>query len=478
MFVPKFLLFCGLALMFTGGFASKPFAATIDLVPVRVLIDVRSTHSDGKHDMATLIHLAEKRGIDALAFTEHDRVSIRFGIEPIANILGYSMQHPSLYTTGLKDFFSALDRQILQHPNIQLFAGTESMPGYTWSGVPFKNLSLHHADRHLITLGIEKPEQVEGLSSYDLSYAHGHQGISLIFWSLLFLVIMGVLIYCRQQKWAGLLAVSFTVLLILWLTKMDADEGADEAFMQSAHQQGLFVIWAHPGTLSGVRSGPMGIKLNTPPYNQRVFEEPTADAFAALYGESDQNTLAGGLWDQYMMGYMLGVHEKPIWAVAAGDYHEEGMANEYLGNFPMDVWATSKKTKAILAAMQQGHMVAWGMKKDQNISLRTLYLEDANGLRLMPGDEAHVRAPLHVVVALTEAFQSASADKKYPKFFLGEWIIDGKLIQTTPLRIDSEQSPAHLFDVKLAVEKGGHVIRLQIKQGLRMVANPFLVHVE
>jgi len=84
--------------------------------PKRVLIDVRSTHSDGLHDMPMLISLAKKRGIDALAFTEHDRYSIRFGIAPMPNILGYSMQHPSLYVTGLDYFFSDLKQQRAQHP--------------------------------------------------------------------------------------------------------------------------------------------------------------------------------------------------------------------------------------------------------------------------------------------------------------------------------------------------------------------------
>ena len=39
----------------------------------RVLLDVRSNHSDGAHDMDMLAGLAKKRGIDTLVFGEHDR---------------------------------------------------------------------------------------------------------------------------------------------------------------------------------------------------------------------------------------------------------------------------------------------------------------------------------------------------------------------------------------------------------------------
>lgn len=436
--------------------------------PKRVLIDVRSNHSDGKHDMPMLIDLAKKRGIDTLAFTEHDRYSIRFGIDPMPNILGYSMQHPSLYVTGLDYFFSDLNHQRAQHPEIQLFAGTESTPGYTWSGIPFKNLSLHNAERHLITLGIESPKQVKGLSSYDLRHADGHRTISLAFWCGLIFVLIFIFMRRRKRSVALLLMASFIAFLTSWLMKPTIDPDVD--FIDTAHEQGLFVIWTHPGTLSGVREGPMGVQLDTPPYNKRVFQDPTADAFAAVYGDTDQNTVAGGLWDRYMMDYMHGYHNKPIWAVAAGDYHEEGMANEYLGNFPMDVWSSTAKSNDVLAAMRQGHMAAWGMTKKKNVAIKALYLEDANGLRLLPGDEAHVRPPLHVVAALTDAVQ----DSKEHETFQGEWIIDGSIVKTALLKVNANQTQV----TPLQVSKGVHVIRLQIKQGLRMVANPFLVHVE
>jgi len=435
--------------------------------PTRLLIDVRSTHSDGKHDMNMLIPLAKKRGIDTLAFTEHDRFSIRFGIDPIPNILGYSLQHPSLYTTGLDKFFTDLNRQRSLHSDIQLFAGTESIPGYTWSGIPFNDLTLHNVERHLITLGIEKPEQVEGLSSYDLRHGYGHHAISLAFWCGLVFLLTIILLRRRKRPIALLLMASFIAFLTSWLMKPTTDPDAD--FIDSAHKQGLFVIWTHPGTLSGVRKGPMGIQLDTPPYSQRVFKKPTADAFSAVYGDTDQNTVAGGLWDRYLMDYMRGYHNKPIWAVAAGDYHEEGMANEYLGNFPMDVWSNTAKPHDVLTALRQGHMVAWGMGKDKNIAIQALYLEDANGLRLLPGDEAKVQPPLHVVAALRDTINHNEHSS-----FQADWIIDGTIVRSDLLQVNNLQAQ----QIPLQLEKGSHVIRLQIKQGLRMVANPFLVHIE
>ncbi|MDQ6953807.1 MAG: hypothetical protein Q9M15_09785 [Mariprofundaceae bacterium] len=435
--------------------------------PHRVLIDIRSKHSDGEHDMSTLIALAEKRGVESMAFTEHDRFSIRFGIDPIPQWLGYSQQHPSLYTTGLMAFFDDLKKQRLQHPEIQLFGGTESIPGYDWTGIPFQNLVLHNVERHMISLGIEKPEQVKGLTSYDLSYGLGDRTISLSFWCALMFISVMFFLLKRKRGMALLMVASMTAFLATWLMKPKVD--IDAAWIESAKNQSLFTIWTHPGTLSGVRSGPLGVQLDTPPYSQRVFEEPTADAFAAVYGDTDLNTLAGGLWDRYLMDYMHGYHAKPIWAVAAGDFHAEGQSGEYLGNFPMDVWSEDAKPVHVLEALQAGHMVAWGMGQHDNIAVKVLFLKDSAGHILQVGDEGWVKSPVQVVVALQEHIKRPSLVQRLQ----GQWIVDGHTVEKVGLRVDAKPTV-----VSLPLEKGVHVIRFQIKQGVRLVANPFLVHVE
>jgi len=225
-----------------------------------------------------------------------------------------------------------------------------------------------------------------------------------------------------------------------------------------------------------VRDGPMGVHLNTPPYNEVVFESSSADGFAAVYGDTDRNTVPSGLWDQYMLEYMAGSRPKPIWAVAAGDYHEEGQSGEYLGNFPMDVWAKSAKQDDILAALKQGRMASWHMRHNQNIAVRALYLDYTNpesGVndRLPAGGEAAVMQDVRVVIALRELDLSQTYHT-----FQGRWIVDGQVAAQVKLSTD-ESIPIHATTLKLS--KGRHVIRFQIpgQQGIRMEANPFLVRV-
>jgi uncharacterized membrane protein len=440
--------------------------------PYRVLIDVRSNHSDGTHDFDTLVSLAKKRHLDAIAFTEHDRYSIRLGIDPIPHIFGYSQEHPSLYQTGVDNFFTDLKR-IQQQSNITVFAGTESTPGYYWQGIPFKNLSLHNAEKHFITLGVKKPNHITKLSSYTLKYGYGNKELSLVFWFVFIFGLIFILIRRKKRGVALLLAGSFIAFMTTWLMKPKVDP--DQAFIESAHAQNLFVIWTHPGTKSGVRQGPMGVLLDTPPYNREVFQSATADAFAATYGDNDNNTVAGSLWDQYMMDYLTGYIGKPIWAVAAGDYHEEGQSGEFLGNFPMDVWAKSAKEDDILAALKQGRMTAWQMGKQHNLSLNTLSLLYTNlktqeTETMFTGDTAVVSPNVTLIASLKEM------DSTKPVIKLqAQWIVDGQIVGHIWLSSDMQAAQSY----PLHLSKGNHVIRLQIpaQQGIRMEANPFLVQV-
>ncbi len=437
----------------------------------RVLLDVRSNHSDGAHDMATLAALAQRRGIDVLTFGEHDRYTIRLGLDPVAGKLGISQEHPSLYETGLENFFTDLARVKANHPGMTFMAATESTPGYHWSGTPFIDLTLHDAERHIIAFGVEKPEQIKALPSYDMRNIKGNSMLSATFWTLVVFLLLVWTIRKRNRNVALLLALSCIALMAIWMMQRQVDPDVD--FIEEAREQGLMTIWAHPGTLSGVRDGPMGVKLDTPPYNRRVFEAPTADAFAAVYGDTDSNTVPGGMWDRFMMDYSMGYRAQPIWGVAAGDYHAEGQANEYLGNYPMDVWADSGDGKDILKAVKLGRSVSWALPKDRNLRMVALFAKDSTGKRYLPGSEVVVSGNVTLYAAISE-WVAKTGQVKGVVNLRGEWIVDGRVVASVVLPSDGTVSVT-----PVELPRGVHVVRLRIpmQMGMRMEANPFLLKV-
>lgn len=440
-------------------------------LPVRMLMDVRSVHSDGAHTYATLAELAKARGIEVLAFGEHDRFTIRLGLDPIPQWIGYSQEHPSIYTTGLAELFGDLDYTRKKFPDMKLMLATESTPGYHWTGIPFRDLTLHNAERHIIALGVERPAQIQALPSFSLIYGVGNQQLSLIIWCVVVFALLIILFRRRRRGVALLLLASFIAFLSTWLIRDRTDP--DEAFLQAAHEQGLFTVWAHPGTMSGVRDGPMGVKLDTPPYSRRVFEQPTADGFAAIYGDTDYNCEPGGPWDRLMQDYVNGYIQHPIWAVSAGDFHKEGDFGVHVGDFPMDVFARSTSHDDIMWALERGHVVAWGVGQNRNPRMRELKLVDANGKTLLPGDEEHVRGTVTLYAAVDELVDSPEAAMSLP--FTAQWIVDGEVVSAAVLPVNGEVS-----QLSLNLQPGPHVVRLRIpsQQKVRMEANPFLLHVD
>jgi len=461
--------------MASGGFARfvlvllllLPATVDAEVQSVRTLIDVRSNHSDGGHDFETLIRLAKGRGIEALAFTEHDRTAIRLGIEPIPSLLGYTMERPSLYTTGLDNFFADLAAARNRHPEIVLLAGVEATPGYAWRGTPLLDLTLVDAERHLIALGAEKREQIETLPSYRLAHLRMPLSLWLGFWIVLTLLL---LLFARHRRWQlSLAVVSLAMGGWAMVRAMQPAPDADAAFIAQAGKNGLLTLWTHPSTRSGVRAGPLGVQLDTPPYSNRIFMPPFAAGFSALYGDTEQSAEPNGPWDRHMLDRLHGSPLPPLWAFAAGDFHAEGEAGEFLGNFPMDLFVAAKGERPtpqeLLAALRGGRMVAWGLPKDRNLSFAELWLQDDSGYRLLPGDDGMLSGTLHLHAQLTE-FGAAAA--QWPDAL--DLIVDGELRSRIAPGSDG------LIDESLLLSPGPHLIRLRMppQKGVRMESNPFM----
>jgi len=432
-----------------------------EAAPLRVVVDLRSNHSDGAHSFEELIALAKARKIDAIAFTEHDRQTIRFAPEPLIRFFGIEKELPSLWQSSLARFFSDLQKARAQHPEIVLLAGVETAPGYRWQWRFPWHWRLVDAEKHLIALGVERPAQIEALPSWRLSGIASDRTFSVLFWIGLFLPLLWIF-RKRKALWASFGAV---LLMLLVAIALRPAPRAVSDFIDAAHAQGLFVAWAHPGTRSGVRKGPWGIELFTPPYETEVFAH-RADAFAALYGDTDTLTEPGGRWDRWMLRWAQR-KRPPIWAIAAGDFHAEGEAGEHLGNFPMDIWAEARTPEAIVAALKAGRVVAWGLPQGRDLFVLDLFVEDARGQRARPGGRLQTDgAGLALVVAIADKRQRA------PIALRAQLVIDGRAY---PVALRSD---GRFLRIPLALSPGAHLLRLRIRQGaIRMEANPMAIEV-
>jgi len=186
--------------------------------------------------MHRLAEMARRRGIQALGIVDHGRKGIRFGIDPIPGILGYTKDLRSLHTTGLDAFFDDLHRVRRAYPDMAIFAGTESISGYTWTGIPFRNLVLHNSERMLITLGEERPAQIKALPSFTLHYVRGVLPVSIVFWSVAALVVLVPVLLRRKWPIAGLLLALYAVLIVNLIYRSPVHPDVD--LLAAAHKQG------------------------------------------------------------------------------------------------------------------------------------------------------------------------------------------------------------------------------------------------
>ena len=259
-----------------------------------------------------------------------------------------------------------------------------------------------------------------------------------------------------------------------WILQGRHELDPDQDFIATARNHGLFTIWAHPGTRSGMRTESLGVKVATRPYSDKIFNGPYADAFAAVYGDTDSNCDPGGPWDQYMKQYLEGVKDRPVWAVSAGDFHYQGGFGTYLGDFPMDVWTRDRSPQGVLDALRGGHNANWQQPKERNIHIRTLALIDGRkgAMRAyLPGATAKGAGPFFLALAA----DALPMDRGDPPTFTLQVVVDGLVTAMPQLKVNAGKIEL----IRLHLAPGNHLVRVRIppQQGFRLEANPFFIRV-
>ncbi|MDQ6951494.1 MAG: hypothetical protein Q9M26_07495, partial [Mariprofundales bacterium] len=436
--------------------------------PMRVVIDVRSNHSDGKHSFADLLKMARARHIEAIAFTDHDHTGVRYGLDPAIG-LSYTYELRSLYTTGAEKFIADVKQAQASNPDMVVMAGTEDTPGYHWTGLPFSgDFTLVGSDKHMIALGMENAAQIKGLPSYSLKHMHSNLKFSMAFWVIVVFALLLYLMLKRKRGLALLVFAAFIAFMATWMMQIRHEKDPYVDFIDTAHNEGLFTVWAHPGTHTGFRVEKLGVKVATEPYNDAVFNGPHADAFAAVYGDTDGNCKPGGPWDRYLQQYLNHTKDNPLWGVAAGDFHYQGGFGTYLGDYPMDVWVKSRTEQGIMAALRLGHNVSWQEPKDRNVRIRALALVDDRGKSILPGQSLQGSHKLYLAIAADEPFGQGK-----PMQFTAQVVVDGLVVDRPLVAVDAGKMTV----IPLKIGVGDHVVRVRIpvQQGFRLEANPFFV---
>jgi hypothetical protein len=411
------------------------------------LIDLRTTLSDGAHDLEFLIQLAKERGFKVLFVNDHDRMVMEYGLFPFRNIVKKRVEKPSVNQMGAERYLDAIKDISMKYPDMIVIPGVESAPFYYWTGAPFgEGLTAHNWERHILVMGLEKAEDYTNLpvlhNGFSTAYTAGRIPIALLFVSV---AGIGLFVF-RWKKTYRILGVLLFVLGIAFAIDVDpfssspydsyhGDQGIApyQHLIDYVNERGGITFWNHPETRSGVGEKPP-IRVDTPPYPEVLEGSRGYTGFAALYGDRITVTEPGREWDRVLQEYCIGERLRPVWGISAADYHREGGAGEKLGNFPT-IFLVKEFTKdAILSALKNGKMyAARGPYNKRGVLAEFSLVDPITGNKGVCGDEVCVRGPAEV--RITVLASDDAAHKIHVRLIRG-----GDLIKTfngtTPLTID------------------------------------------
>lgn len=413
------------------------------------LIDLRSTYSDGAHDIESLVRMAKNRGFEVIIINDHDRMVMEYGLPPFRNLIKRNVELPSINKNGAKAYLDSIKKARKMFPDMIIIPGSETAAFYFWTGSYFKkNLTAHNHERRILTIGMEKPEDYENLPILHNGFSTQYLGMAVpeIF---LFFIILALSLFLI--KWKGFYRIAGIIIFVWCLASIansnmfrsspfdqyhgDRGMAPYQLLIDYVDSRGGMTFWNYPETKSGIRKmGP--IYVNTPPYPGVLEESKGYTGFAALYGDNITVTEPGGVWDETLIAYCKGERDKPVWGISTADFHKEGESGGRLGNFPT-FFLVQKKTKdEVLRALKNGRTYACQGKFPNIVKLDEFLVCSSDGkAKAISGDEIALKENPRIKISLSAPETTESQVKL-------RLIRSGKLIKTfigsLPMKIDYE----------------------------------------
>jgi len=476
----KFILI--LVFVSIGGFFCSHGLAD-EYIQVPGLIDLRTDFSDGSHSLEYLIQLAKKRGFTVLFINDHDRKVLEYGIRPFQNIFRKRVEEYSINKGGAENYLNMIKSASKRHPEMILIPGAESAPFYYWKGSYLKkNLTVCNWERHLIIVGLEKPEDYKKLPILNNGFSSGYISSHISIVSLLMFIpfFIGLLMIKRKGviRYSGIIIVVLSLLLLInnhpfKSSPFDQYHGNQgiapyQLLIDYVNSRGGMVFWNHPETKSG-RGKLDFIFKDTPPYPQVLTESRNYTGFASLYGDIITITEPGNIWDQVLTEYCSGQRATPAWGISCADYHEEGLAGGKLGKYPTIFLVKNRTKKEILEALRKGRIYAHlGSISSPRLILENFSVTDSGtSLKAIMGEEISLKGfpRIDIRISTSGLEQGNSVSVRL--------IRSGKLLKTfsgkTPLDIffkDEYREPKKKVYYRLDVKD---------KKGGSLVSNPVFI---
>ncbi len=344
------------------------------------VIGVKSRFSSGCSSIQELANLAQHRKIDVVFFSDNDRLSLEYGVDPFERIFKKKRESASVLTSGAAPYLSEISSNDKNFPETLLIPALETAPFYFWTGnIIDKNLIAHNWSKRLLLVGLNNTSAIEQIPILNSNFSQRYLEVYLpqfLIWIGLFLLF--TILYFKSKK-----RICFFFLVIFLLLAFNDHPFQSSKFNQYEGDQGIapyqelidyasannaLTFWVRPESPDNPGLGEsLGIK--TEPFTNDLLLSDGYTGFEAVYDGGVEVIKPGKEWDQVLIQHITGKRKKPIWAYGGNDLVCEGEQGRRLGGVRTILLVREKTQEAALEAIAKGRMYSVAQPGDFRLSL-------------------------------------------------------------------------------------------------------------
>lgn len=301
-----------------------------DYKVINCVLHIHSSFSGTKYNIEDIVNLAQQNGVDVIILTDHLVRKVEFGLWPVKNIVKRSYEHPSVLTSGVEKYLSAIYKFNQSHKDIIIIPGVEITPHYFWT-VEENKLVAKNLHKHMLVLNLKDKQDF-----LSLPVIHNTTFLSVTRLLLLsLLVVISILSFVMRLKLLSVFCLLFIILsLPLKVPRFHQYKNYYDKPYQSLidyinlRKRDLIILWAHPEAVNYERKvvvkkiNNLEIAVETQPYYNSLLTTFNYDGFSIFAEGYRKIGCIGGLWDVILKEYLVGKRSKPVWCYSEVDFGE------------------------------------------------------------------------------------------------------------------------------------------------------------
>ncbi len=467
-------------------------ASTAEYELVTGVIHMDSEVSGGDLSLEKMVELAKEANMKYAIFTDHDTMKWEYGVRPLRKIIKKTIEKGSIQQYGSDNYIEDIEYLNEEYPKIIVMPGAEAIPFYYWEGGYFSgDMALINGHEHLLVFGLRDAEDYENLPSIGRGFPRRFTKDSLIMlWPLVFFFLAWRFYYykriksiqnkkmtirkeIRPLKIPGYVFFGFGLIFLLnnapFSTPLyDQYHGRNgvgpfQHLIDYVNEKDGLVFWAHPEVNNDWYDDGGGIAIKTASYHEDLLKTHGYTGFAVFAEGIKYIAPPGGIWDQTLAEYCVGIRKKPVWAIGELDFEGESFS---IDDTQTVLLLKKKKIKYILKALKTGKMYAIHRYSETvpQLLLNEFVIEDDDGIETAyMGDEILLDTNPSLKIKITSESEKELINAKV--------IRNGEIVK----KISQKGTIDVKFDDNYYEPGKKAFYRLDIESSSRIISNPIFV---